>query len=208
MKQHPKPQTNHTEILSRIFESFKNGMQSPISKKPKEYLQSRGLNYELLELGYNSWQFHHRGKLNKQDLQACINAGLLIIYKGKTPNGSSNYTPFAKDCVIFPLRNKQNQIVSIYGRRTTDETKNKHYYLKDRTGLYPNYPGINTSKLIITEAIIDAATLLQIEEITAEHEVLSSYGTNGLTSEHLQAIKELTQLSEIIFFFDGDQAGN
>ncbi len=218
-----KPMQNHTEILTQIFESFKNGMQSPVSKKPKEYLQSRGLNYEVLEVGYNSGQFHHRGKLNQQDLQACINAGLLIPYKGKTPNGSSNYTPFAKDCVIFSLRNKQNDIVSIYGRSISDNSNSKHFYLKERSGLYPGYPSRETSKLIITEAIIDAATLLQIgaiggnpeersdigiEEITAEHEVLSTYGTNGLTTEHIEAIKELNQLNEIIFFFDGDKAGN
>lgn len=203
-----KPMQNHTEILIRIFESFKNGMQSPVSKKPKEYLQSRGLNYELLEVGYNSGQFHHRGKLNEQDLQACIAAGLLIPYKGKTPNGSSNYTPFAKDCAIFPLRNKQNDIVSIYGRSINENGNGKHFYLKERTGLYPGYPNQNATKLIITEAIVDAATLLQIEEITSEHEVLSTYGTNGLTTEHIEAIKALTKLNEIIFFFDGDQAGN
>jgi len=146
MKQQPKSQTNHTNILTRVFESFRNGMQSPVSKKPKEYLQSRGLNYELLEIGYNSGQFHHRGKLNETDLQACINAGLLIPYKGKTPNGNSNYTPFAKDCVIFPLKNKNGNIVSIYGRSISDNNNSKHFYLKERTGLYPGYPSQETTK--------------------------------------------------------------
>jgi DNA primase len=83
----------------------------------------------------------------------------------------------------------------------------KHYYLKDRTGLYPGYPKPETTKLILTEAIIDTATLLQIQEIKAEYEILSCYGTNGLTEEHKQAIKELNQLKEIVFFFDGDKAG-
>src|SRR5690606_16186825 len=64
-----------------------------------------------------------------------------------------------------------------------------------------------TKKLILTEAIIDAATLLQVEAITADYTVLSCYGTNGLTEEHQQAIKELQQLDEVIFFFDGDEAG-
>jgi DNA primase catalytic core len=203
-----KPMQNHTEILTRIFESFKNGMQSPVSKKPKEYLQQRGLSHELLEVGYNSGQFHHRGKLKEQDLQACINAGLLIPYKGKTPNGNSNYTPFAKDCVIFPLKNKNGNIVSIYGRSINENGNGKHFYLKERSGLYPGYLNADTTKLIITEAIIDAASILQISELTEEYSVLSCYGTNGLTAEHLQAIKELQNLQEIIFFFDGDKAGN
>ena len=38
--------------------------------------------------------------------------------------------------------------------------------------------------------------------------MLALYGTNGLTSEHLEAIIELKELEEIILFFDGDQAGN
>lgn len=199
----------HTEILTRIFESFKNGMQSPVSVKPKEYLQQRGLSYELLEIGYNSGQFHHRGKLNEHDLQACINAGLLIPYSGKMPNGNgTTYTPFAKDCVIFPLKNSNGNIVSIYGRSISDNNNSKHFYLKERTGLYPGYPKQETTKLILTEAIIDTASLLQIQEITNEYELLSCYGTNGLTEEHKQAIKELQNLHEIIFFFDGDKAGN
>jgi DNA primase catalytic core len=212
----PERNESHTEILTKIFTYFKNGLNSGIAKRPTEYLQSRNLNPELLELGYNSGQFHHRGGLNETDKQACINAGLLIPYKGSVPNAKgTTYTAFAKDCVIFPLKNKQNQIVSLYGRSITDNKNAKHYYLKNRTGLYPGYPNPVTTKLILTEAIIDTATLLQIPEITAEYELLSCYGTNGLTEEHKEAIKEWSQSTfakaaadkEIIFFFDGDKAG-
>ena len=203
-----QPKENHTEILSRIFESFRNGLQSPISKRPKAYLQQRNLDLTKLEIGYNSGQFHHRGKLSEEDQKACINAGLLIPYGNPVPNATGNtYKVFAKDCIIFPLKDKQNQIVSIYGRSITNNDNSKHYYLKNRTGLYPGYPNPNTTRLILTEAIIDTASLLQIPEITAEYEVLSCYGTNGLTEEHKQAIKELQNLQEIIFFFDGDKAG-
>jgi DNA primase len=208
-KQNPIPSEEHTEILTKIFSYFQNGLNSGLAKKPKEYLQSRNLNHELLELGYNSGQFHHRGKLDEKEQQACINAGLLIPYNGSVPNANgTTYTAFAKDCVMFPLKNKQNQIVSLYGRSITDNKNAKHYYTANRTGLYPGHPNPNTEKLIFTEAIIDAATLLQIPEITAEYSVLACYGTNGLTEEHQQAIKELHRLEEIIFFFDGDKPGN
>ena len=93
------------------------------------------------------------------------------------------------------------RIVSLYGRSITDNKNAKHFYLKDRNGLYPNYPKQETTKLILTEAIIDAATLLQIPEITNNYEILSLYGTNGLTEEHKTAIKDLQNLEEIIFFF-------
>ncbi len=207
-----QPQTkdllNHTGILTQIFEGFKNGLNHPVSVKPKEYINGRGLDYTKLEMGYNSGQFHHRGGLSEADKQACIKAGLLIPYNGSVPNGSgTTYTPFAKDCIIFPLKDKQHHIVSIYGRSITNNDKSKHYYLKNRSGLYPGYPKPGTTRLILTEAIIDAASLLQIPGITAEYEILACYGTNGLTGEHLQAISELQNLEEIIFFFDGDKAG-
>ena len=56
----------------------------------------------------------------------------------------------------------------------------------------------------------------QIQSITEEYELLSSYGTNGITEEHKAAIKEwaesppsheATADKKIILFFDGDEAG-
>ena len=84
----------------------------------------------------------------------------------------------------------------------------KHFYLKNRQGLYPNYPNPDTKKLLITEAIIDTASLLQIDQIKDNYTLLTAYGTNGLNQEILNAIKPLKELEEIIFFFDGDKAGN
>ncbi len=202
----------HTEILTKIFTSFKNGLKSSTAKHPQAYLISRSLRYEKLELGYNSGQFHHRGKLNEADKNACIAAGLLIPYTGKTPNGpGQTYTAFAKDCVIFPLKDRSGNIVSLYGRSITDNKSSRHFYLKNRSGLYPNYPHPNTTKLILTEAIIDAATLqMHNEELKINNEkpaILACYGTNGFTQEHEQAVKELKNLDEIIIFFDGDKSG-
>lgn len=200
---------DRSEILTKIFESFCNGLQSPISKKPKEYLQKRNLDYTKMEAGYNSGQFHHHGKLIEADQDACIRSGLLIPYNGSVPNGRTTYTPFAKECIIFPLKDRDGRIVSLYGRSILETVNGsgKHFYLRNRTGLYPGYPKAETIRLILTEAIIDAATLLQIPEITSEFSTLACYGTNGLTDEHKTAIKELEKLQEIIIFFDGDSAG-
>ena len=108
-----------------------------------------------------------------------------------------------KNCIIFPLKDKYNNVVSLYGRSLTKG----HYYTANRKGLYPKYPNPETRKLILTESVIDAATLLQQEEITAEYEILALYGTNGLTEEHSQAIQELKHLKEIVIWLDGDEAG-
>ncbi|TWP30819.1 toprim domain-containing protein [Apibacter muscae] len=122
---------------------------------------------------------------------------LEIGYNGRTYKGIMN-------CIVFPLKDHHNKIVSFYGRSIKDKN---HYYLKNRQGLYPGYPPKETKNLILTESIIDSASLLQIEKIREKYSVLACYGTNGFTSEHKQAIQELQHLEEIIIIFDNDQAG-
>ncbi|WP_040671259.1 toprim domain-containing protein, partial [Nitritalea halalkaliphila] len=148
-------------------------------------------------------------------IEACLKYGLLLD-KGHVNNrtGEKAYSPFGKGGIVFPLRDRDNQITSLYFRSTADDRQARHFYLKDRQGLYPHYPPEGghgpkpeTTKLILTEAIIDAATLLQIPGILAEYEILACYGTNGLTEEHISAIQLLNNLEEIVFFFDGDAAG-
>ena len=121
--------------------------------------------------------------------------------------GEKAYRSFGKGCICLALKNSSGQVSGLYFRSITDQHNSRHFYLKNRQGLYPRYPEPTTSKLILTEAIIDAATLIQQEQITSQYEVLSLYGTNGLTDEHLTAIKGLKDLKEIVFWFDGDLAG-
>jgi DNA primase catalytic core len=203
-----RTQVDHSATLQSAFESFRSGLLRTTSKKAREYASQRGLKIELLEVGFNSGQYHVNGKMEKEKLQTWVDAGLLIPFTGKVPNGSGpKFTPFAKDCLIFSLKEKDGRITGLYGRGI-NETRNgsgKHFYLKNRKGLYPGYPGKGTRKLILTEAVIDAATLLQIPEITKSYSILACYGTNGLTAEHKEAISELQDLEEVIFFFDGDK---
>ncbi|UZO80656.1 CHC2 zinc finger domain-containing protein [Aquimarina sp. ERC-38] len=115
-----------------------------------------------------------------------------------------------KYCIVFPLKNKNGEITSLYGRSIYNNAKSKHYYTTNRKGLYPNYPNPETKTLIITESIIDTVTLQQcLPDFfdSKENQVLTAYGTNGITSEHITTIKELKQLQEIIFWMDGDNAG-
>lgn len=133
---------------------------------------------------------------------------MLTPTQSKTKAGhSTGYYVFGKNCIVLPLKDKEQNITGLYFRSIEENTDNKHYYLKDREGLYPNYPKQETTRLILTEAIIDAATLLQLPFITEKYEVLSCYGTNGFTTEHKGAIKEQPNLQDIIIFFDGDKTG-
>jgi DNA primase len=131
---------------------------------------------------------------------------LEIGYNGKTYKNLRN-------CVVFPLRNINGGIASFYGRSVliakNEAIQSKHFYLKNRSGIYPNYPNPETKKLILTESIIDASSLLPLlkEAPFGGWGIIACYGTNGLNDEILNAIKNLEKLEEIIFAFDNDEAG-
>ena len=212
---HPKPtlkdgkaETTTQEravFLNKMFTYFKNAVYN--SKPAQEYITGRKLDFNKIEIGYNSGQFHHGTRKDETLIKQCLETGMLIDNNIVARTGQPGYNVFGKHCIVFALRNKQSQVTGLYFRSTINDKDQRHYYLKDRQGLYPGYPKADTKKLILTEAIIDAATLLQIPEITADYELLSCFGTNGLTEEHKAVIKELKQLREVILFYDGDQAG-
>jgi DNA primase len=194
-------------FLTRMFTYFKNSVYN--SKSTQEYLATRALDHNQVEVGYNAAQFHHGNRKDETLLRNCVEFGLLkpTNRMNARDKDTNVYSVFGKWSIVFALRNRANQVSGLYFRSTINDTDQKHFYLKDRQGLYPSYPSADTRKLILTEAIIDAATLLQVSEITADYTVLACYGTNGFTEEHEQAIRELEQLEEVIFFFDGDEAG-
>ena len=73
---------------------------------------------------------------------------------------------------------ESKNIVSMYGRHTE---KQEHHYLEgDHRGLYPGYPDAETTRLILTEAVIDAATLQQLPEITKDFTILPFTGPTAL----------------------------
>jgi len=185
-------------VLTKVFMFFKTGL--PITQRGLAYLQGRSLNHQQNEMGYINAEWHHRLK-EARFLKSCVQYGLL------KPRPAGGYSVWAKDCVIFPLKNTDNKIVSLYGRSITNHEDSRHFYLTNREGLYPHYPKVETTRLIITESIIDAASLLQQSTIRAQYEILSLYGTNGLTEEHLQSIIALPHLQEIIFMLNADDAG-
>ncbi len=148
------------------------------SDKAKRYCINRRLDYKALQIGYNSGTYYKK----------------------------------IRECIIFPLKDKNGNTVSLYGRRISESNGysleyGKHYYSENRSGLYPCYPDPETEVLILTEAIIDAATLLQIPEITENYKILSCYGNLAFVKEAQEAVENLPKLQEVIIFFDGDQGG-
>ncbi|MCJ7933590.1 MAG: CHC2 zinc finger domain-containing protein [Chryseobacterium sp.] len=127
------------QFLNNMFQYFRNAISN--SKPAKEYLEKRNLDNSILEIGYNSGQFHHGERKTEELLKQALEVGLLQD-KGliNSRTGEKGYSPFAKWCICFALRNQKNQVTGLYFRSILNDDKAKHYYLKDRKGIYPGYP--------------------------------------------------------------------
>lgn len=201
----PMKELSKSVILTKIFTYFKNGVHN--SKPTKAYLESRCLDFTKTEVGYNSGQFHYKLTGGDEAIKEYVRCGLLLALGTNSRFGKPAYKPFGKHCIVFALKNRKDEIVSLYFRSMSNDKKQRHFYLKGREGLYPKYPPAETKKLILTESIIDAATLLEQDKIKNQYEILSLYGTNGLTEEHQKAIRNIKGLEEVIFFLNGDTPG-
>jgi DNA primase len=184
-------------VMSKVWQSSQKAFAA--GERARNYAASRGLDWQTVQPGFIGEKFG--SSWNKLLKESAVSYGVLR----KTTDG--RYIPQMKDCLVFPLKDKEGRPVSFYGRSILENAESRHFYLKDRKGLYPEYPDQKTRRLILTESVIDAATLLQCNEISSQYTILALFGTNGLTEGHLEAIKALAGLEEIIFFLDGDEAG-
>ena len=207
----PLTPEQRTETLTKAFTYFARSIHGR-DEKPKQYLQNRALDINKITVGYDAHMFHKSREITAELKEMYLNTGL--IYPDKLGR-SDYYHSFFDGCIVFPISSEQGEIVNLYGR-CIDESKEskpayrtgRHRYLPGKhQGIYPKYPKAETERLIITECIIDCATLLQIPEIACKYKMISCYGTNNFTAEHQTAIKNLQALKEVILFYDGDKAG-
>jgi len=190
-----------SKILTESFSFFTRSLGTR-NRGGMDYLESRLLDYRKLSVGYDTGSLQKRSGITEDQKRELLQVGLLK--PDKFGREGVYYTRF-NGCVVFPLVDKSGRVVSLYGRHTE---KQEHHFLEgDQRGLYPGYPDPKTKKLILTEAIIDAATLQQLPEVMKQYGILALYGTNGFTREHQEAIVGLKDLKEVILFFDGDAAG-
>lgn len=196
---------NKAAFLEQMFTYFKNAV--PNSKPAQAYIATRALDYKLLGIGYNTGQFHHGQRRDATLIKHCLEYGFLKDENLVARTGEKAYRVFGKACIVFALRDPANALTGLYFRSVVHNEQARHFYLKGSTGLYPGYPAPTTDRLLITESIIDAASLAQLPAVTAHYTVLAAYGTNRLNAEIKAAIHSLSGLKELIFAFDQDDAG-
>lgn len=180
--------------LHSLYHSFETGIRSSKAVDPKRYLQSIGLDYTELRIGFNSGQFHHR---QPQEFKNHFES-LGVLTKsdaGVNQEGLTAYTIFGRYGIIFPLMDKQNQVVNFFAIRFKMATPSEEYLNEE--GLYPCYPNPNTKTLYIVPTVLDGASLLQSKALENKEAVLALHDGKMLP-QHREAISQLEHLEHII----------
>ena len=104
--------------------------------------------------------------------------------------------------VIVPILDAAGNVVSLYGRRLSDEQP-RHLYLKgENRGVFNGIAAKTSQSLFITEAVFDAMSLWA----AGFRKVISLYGKDGWTADHEALIRE-NGVTEIVLALDGDARG-
>jgi DNA primase len=173
------------------------------------YLKNRGLTGQIAKtfgVGYapDAWEFVARGLgKTKSDRESLALAGLTI------EKGADHYYDRFRDRVIFPIRDTRGRTIAFGGRTMTNETPKylnspeTPVFHKNQTlyGLYEMcQQHRKLTRVLVVEGYLDVISL-------AQHGVFNAVATLGtaLNIKHIQILLRYT--SDIIFCFDGDNAG-
>ena len=178
---------------------------SPLAIK---YLKSRGLTGEIAKefsIGFAPEGWNNLNEVFKDyDNDALIKSGLIV----KNDKGK-RYDRF-RNRIMFPIYNAKGQLVG-FGGRVIDENDTPKYYNSPETALfqksYELYGLLAARKAIrekgyvlVVEGYMDVVSL-------AQHNIRNVVATLGTATTNFHIKKLMRYTPEIIFCFDGDNAG-
>ena len=195
IKQVPNSKSPKPISIEKTFKQIITHYQNQLGKdkQAQEYLKSRGLfNPEIINtfgIGFCTGGIKRLLPQNEDLLSSLQEKGLF----------NANLNESFYTCLTFPLYNQQNEPVGMYGRGIHNSA---HKYLKGgHKGVF-NWQALKVYReIIITESIIDALSLY----VLGFKNVIPLYGTNGLSSAHVEVLKQYNP-EKIIFLLDNDEA--
>ncbi len=195
------------EIMTNVTHYYYEQMRK--SQRAIGYLKNRGISGKIAKqfsLGYAPTGWSHVldqfGK-TEADKKKLLDTGLII----KKDDGG--YYDRFRDRIMFPIHDYRGRIIG-FGGRILDQGEPKYLNSPETPlfqkghELYGLYQAIQINRkldrVLVVEGYMDVVALFQ-------HEITYAVATLGTatTSHHLQRLMRYT--SEIVFCFDGDEAG-
>jgi hypothetical protein len=185
-------ENNCIEIMAKLYRALTDALKSSRADVPRRWLKKRKLSFERTGAGFCSGQIH--GKKPKQSAEDMFGIGFLKPSPVKNGSGKQTYVSFGKQSMIFPLRNATSHVVNFYAIGVKDE---KTEYLNE-DGIYPGHPNENTKRLFITSGILDAATLIESNQMKEGDSVMALF-EGEYKPQHREVLKRLAGRAEMIF---------
>lgn len=197
------------EVMGRADQFFQQQLrQHPQASQAVDYLKQRGLSGEIARdfgIGFAPPGWDNLIKaLAPTPTKLLLDAGLVIEKEGK----GSFYDRF-RERIMFPIRDQRGRVIAFGGRIMGD---GKPKYLnspetdvfhkgKELYGLFEARQTLKqVERLIVVEGYMDVVALAQFGVRNA----VATLGT-AVTEDHLNQL--FRTCSEVIFCFDGDNAG-
>ncbi|MFA6924711.1 MAG: hypothetical protein WC223_10730 [Bacteroidales bacterium] len=182
---------NKIQIFLKLYKSLKRGTHSACSQVPQKWLAENKLSMKLTRVGFSSGQLHHgKEQKFKDELES---VGFLVKTEIPSSHGGITYKCFGKGSMLFPLRNKDNEIINF----CSISIKNGKTEYMNEYGIYPEYPKKTAQKLFLAQTVLETATILESETLK-ENEAVMSLFDGQIKQQHIDAIKSITELKEII----------
>jgi hypothetical protein len=108
-------------------------------------------------------------------------------------------------CVVFPVRDAEGCITTIYGRRCAADTpkENRHHFLPNRPAGLWNAGALKThAHVVLVESVLDGMSV----EAAGNANVVAVQGTNGLSAADVQTLRDYG-VQRVTLLLDGDKAG-
>ncbi len=197
---------NNYKNLYNIHNSFAKlayeTLYSKVGVKALEYLQTRGLNKNLIEmfmLGYISHEQDFSKVLAQYDTKTIKDSGIFIIKNG-------SYVSRFNGRIIIPIRNKIGKVIAFSGRSIGGEQPK--YINSPETSIFKKREILfnmdkakaDTNLLFLVEGYFDVMALYNNGFTPA----VCTMGTS-LSSDHVKILKNY--FKEVLLVFDGDNAG-
>ncbi len=195
------------DILKQASELYQQQLKT--SERAIDYLKQRGLSGEIakqFKIGYapDGWDFliSHLGK-STDSLTSLSKTGLIV-----NKENNKTYDRF-RDRIIFPITDQRGRIIG-FGGRILDQGEPKYLNSPENAvfhkgyelyGLYETKQALRKiDRIVVVEGYMDVVAL-------AQHGInyaVASLGT-ATTTEQIQ--KTFRTTHEVIFCYDGDNAG-
>lgn len=189
-------------LLQDLFTSFRNGLFAGRAKAPKAFLDQLGLDYQQLEIGFNSGQFHH-GK-SEEFRKPYVEAGILKLSDAPVNDPSKiPYSVFGKESIVFPLKDELGMIVNYYCYRFKIATPKGEYL--NENGVYPCIPNERTTRVFLCQDEMQTATLIQ-SGLLDNRDAVISLREGKLVEPILNALERLNELNHVFILGSFDES--